>query len=179
MQKLSPNFKNKGNRSDCNSYCSISLLCIIAKLFAQVALKRPQGLGESLLRINCNVLSELTGQPFVWCSDSNSCRKNAGNNGNHSVVSQTSRKFLTVTFFTVCQSRVALIICLISIPVFHCLLLYSFLLCILIFSPGHFHSDSYFVLAVVLSLLQLIHTINHCLLKGFDYSSKYRTVNLQ
>ena len=87
MQKLSPNFKNKGNRSDCNSYCSISLLCIIAKLFAQVALKRPQGLGESLLRINCNVLSELTGQPFVWCSDSNSCRKNAGNNGNHSVVS--------------------------------------------------------------------------------------------
>lgn len=83
--KIFTQFKNKGNRSDCNNYHGISLLCIIAKLFAQGALKRPQGLAESLLRMNCNLLSKLTCQLLIWCSPSNSCGRNAGNNGNHSL----------------------------------------------------------------------------------------------
>ena len=33
-------YKNKGVRSDCNSYRSISLLSIVVKFFASVALKR-------------------------------------------------------------------------------------------------------------------------------------------
>ena len=39
-------YKNKGDRSDCNSYRGISLLSIVGKLFARVALKRLQVLAE-------------------------------------------------------------------------------------------------------------------------------------
>ena len=39
-------FKNKGDRSDCNNYRGISLLSIVGKLFARVALKRLQVLAE-------------------------------------------------------------------------------------------------------------------------------------
>jgi Reverse transcriptase (RNA-dependent DNA polymerase) len=35
-------YKNKGNRSDCNSYRGISLLSIVGKIFARVALPRLQ-----------------------------------------------------------------------------------------------------------------------------------------
>ena len=33
-------YKNKGNRSNCNNYCGISLLNIIGKLFASIILHR-------------------------------------------------------------------------------------------------------------------------------------------
>ena len=39
-------YKNKGDRSDCNNYHSISLLCITGKLFARVALCPLQQLAE-------------------------------------------------------------------------------------------------------------------------------------
>ena len=39
-------YKNKGDRSDCNNYRGISLLSVIGKLFARVALKRLQVLAE-------------------------------------------------------------------------------------------------------------------------------------
>ena len=39
-------YKNKGDRSDCNNYCGISLLNILGKLFARVVLKTLQALAE-------------------------------------------------------------------------------------------------------------------------------------
>ena len=39
-------YKNKGDRSDCDNYHSISLLSIVEKLFARIALKRLQVLAE-------------------------------------------------------------------------------------------------------------------------------------
>ena len=39
-------FKNKGDRSDCNNYRGISLLAIVGKVFARVALSRLQCLAE-------------------------------------------------------------------------------------------------------------------------------------
>ena len=39
-------YKNKGDRSDCNSYRGISLLSVVGKLFARVTLKRLQILAE-------------------------------------------------------------------------------------------------------------------------------------
>ena len=39
-------YKNKGDRSDCNKYRGISLLSIVGKLFARVALKKLQVLAE-------------------------------------------------------------------------------------------------------------------------------------
>lgn len=41
-------YKNKGDKSDCNSYRGISLLSIVGKVFAKVALKRLQRLGETV-----------------------------------------------------------------------------------------------------------------------------------
>ncbi len=39
-------YKNKGDRSDCNNYCGISLLSIIGKVFARVVLSRLQVLAD-------------------------------------------------------------------------------------------------------------------------------------
>ena len=39
-------YKNKGDRNDCNSYRGISLLSIVGKAFARIALKRMQHLAE-------------------------------------------------------------------------------------------------------------------------------------
>ena len=39
-------YKNKGDRSDCNSYRGISLRSIVGKAFARVALNRLQSLAE-------------------------------------------------------------------------------------------------------------------------------------
>ena len=41
-------FKNKGDRSDCNNYRDISLLCVAGKLFARVALRRLQQLAKGV-----------------------------------------------------------------------------------------------------------------------------------
>ena len=41
-------YKNKGDKSDCNNYRGISLLSIAGKVFAKVALKRLQQLGETV-----------------------------------------------------------------------------------------------------------------------------------
>lgn len=41
-------YKNKGNRSDCNNYHSISLLSIVEKLFGHVVLKRLQILADKI-----------------------------------------------------------------------------------------------------------------------------------
>ena len=42
-------YKNKGDRSDCNNYRGISLLSVVGKLFARVALTRLQILAERTL----------------------------------------------------------------------------------------------------------------------------------
>ena len=39
-------YKNKGDRSNCNSYRGISLLSIVGKLYARVLLVHPQQLAE-------------------------------------------------------------------------------------------------------------------------------------
>lgn len=39
-------YKNKGDRSDCNNYRSISLLSVVGKAFAHVVLKRLQLLAD-------------------------------------------------------------------------------------------------------------------------------------
>ena len=39
-------YRNKGDRSDCNNYRGISLLSIVVKVFARVALERLQTLAE-------------------------------------------------------------------------------------------------------------------------------------
>ena len=39
-------YKNKGERSDCNNYRGISLLSLVGKVFARVALKKLQSLTE-------------------------------------------------------------------------------------------------------------------------------------
>ena len=41
-------YKNKGDRGNCNNYCSISLLNIIGKLFAKVVLMKLQVLAENI-----------------------------------------------------------------------------------------------------------------------------------
>ena len=41
-------YKNKGDRSNCNHYCGISLLTIIGKVFAHVMLSRLQSLAEQV-----------------------------------------------------------------------------------------------------------------------------------
>ena len=41
-------YKNKGDHSDCNNYCSISLLSIIGKLFAHIILHRLQILADRI-----------------------------------------------------------------------------------------------------------------------------------
>jgi exonuclease III len=41
-------YKNKGERSDCNNYRGISLLCIVGKVFARVILTRLQTLAENI-----------------------------------------------------------------------------------------------------------------------------------
>ena len=41
-------YKNKGDRSDCNNYWGISLLSIIGKVFASVALARLQTLASNV-----------------------------------------------------------------------------------------------------------------------------------
>ena len=47
-------YKNKGNRSDCNSYCGISLLSITEKLFTHVVQKRMQALADRIyLKSQC------------------------------------------------------------------------------------------------------------------------------
>ncbi|CAE1327771.1 unnamed protein product [Acanthosepion pharaonis] len=39
-------YKNKGDRSDCNNYCGISLLSVVGKVFARVVLRRVQSLAS-------------------------------------------------------------------------------------------------------------------------------------
>ena len=41
-------YKNKGDRSDCNNYRGISLLCIVGKVFARIVLRRLQVLGDQV-----------------------------------------------------------------------------------------------------------------------------------
>ena len=41
-------YKKKGNRSDCNNYRGISLLSVVGKVFARVALMRLQTLAERI-----------------------------------------------------------------------------------------------------------------------------------
>ena len=41
-------YKNKGDRSDCNNYRGISLLSIVGKLFARIALHRLQKLADRI-----------------------------------------------------------------------------------------------------------------------------------
>ena len=41
-------YKNKGDRSDCNNYRGISLLCIVGKVFARIVLRRLQVIGKQV-----------------------------------------------------------------------------------------------------------------------------------
>ncbi len=52
-------YKNKGDRSDCNNYCSISLLSIVGKVFVRVVLNRLQVLAERVYpEAQCGVRSQ-------------------------------------------------------------------------------------------------------------------------
>ena len=48
-QDMRDAYKNKGDRSDCNNYCGISLLNIVGKHFAKVDLMKLRVLAESLI----------------------------------------------------------------------------------------------------------------------------------
>ena len=61
----------------------ISLLSVTGKLFPQIHWKGSRFWRRDSTQ-NRNVASKPTGQPLMWCSPSNSCRRTAGNNGNHS-----------------------------------------------------------------------------------------------
>ena len=44
--KITTLYKNKGERSDCNNYCGISLLRVVRKVFAHIVFSRLQVLAE-------------------------------------------------------------------------------------------------------------------------------------
>lgn len=72
-------YKSKGNRSDCNYYYSISLLSIVGKLSARVALKRLQVLAEKVCpgsqcrfqdnRSNIDMVMDISSRPSTWSAE--------------------------------------------------------------------------------------------------------------
>ena len=71
-------YKNKGERSDCNNYRSISLLSIIGKVYAQVLLIHLQKLAEHVyLESQCGFLAERSTVDMVFslCQLQEKCRE--------------------------------------------------------------------------------------------------------